>query len=287
MKFLILILFSLVSVLQGRAQTADFLITTNPEAVILYNTYQQRIPELRRRQFPSNTPWRILERSTFLSDQFTPVMRVEHDNDTYFIELDAGGEPRAMEGYPDPGYRFFRNCTIQTDTLQITQADKIALRDAAEGGDVITLLNRDMLLQTVFSYRNFLYVHTMERTIRYGWIKKSQSVFWEKVEAAKGMVTITLPQRLRDRIYQRIEETNELYTLYFSWMNERYEKSKPAPQWFLEDSDNAIVCRMNDAEYAEQLQESTRYLVQEIEGYLIGTPFRIVTENGTLYIQAK
>jgi hypothetical protein len=286
MKFLLFILLFL-PILSVYAQTADFLLSSQPEALIIYNKYQQKIPESGRRQFPPRTPWRIVEEFMFLSDQYTPVLKLSYNNDIYFIELDENRKIRGATGFSPPEVSVFRNCQIITDTLQVTDSEKIALRFTPDRGKIIILLKKDQLMQIVFGYRDYYFVHTLGGELQYGWIKKTQSVFWKKVELQKDKITITLPETLRHRVRNRMEEVNELYARYFQWMNRRYDKSLTSPWWQIESTENSILCKLNDIRYADDINESTRYLIQEFEGYLIGTPFKISTEPGTIRIHAE
>lgn len=268
------------------AQTADFLLASKPDELILYNKYQQKVTAHQLRQIPAYTPWKIIDEDTLLSDRFTPVMKVERDKETYFIQLPDEEETDTGTVSPVPGTRIYRGCTLMNDTIQIKEMNRVALFDspAAGAGHKRFDLDENDLLLIRARHKNSYLVQTMERLPRYGWLRHSQSRYWRTVKTVKGGQKPELPGLIREQIRMRIRSANDQYRQYFTFMNQRYQKQLVIPEWYIEETETGLRCTMNAGRYTESLAQSTRYLIQDLEGYLIGTPFRLDYEAGIISI---
>ena len=121
----------------------------------------------------------------------------------------------------------------------------------------------------------------------YGWCSLSDKSAWQPVIRVKKVDT-TLKSDLAERIIERIKRANETYEQYFERFNIITGKRKSIPQWRYSYSEELIRCTLTDP-YKESnlLEESTQYLVQDIENLLLGKPFIVHYRDGEILIQLR
>jgi hypothetical protein len=92
----------------------------------------------------------------------------------------------------------------------------------------------------------------------------------------------------REQLRGRIAAANETYRQYFERFNQSTGEAKSAPLW-RQAADGAEMrwTLAGPRQYAEQLSGSTRWLVQDLEGILVGTGYTAACENGEIAVRRR
>jgi hypothetical protein len=106
-------------------------------------------------------------------------------------------------------------------------------------------------------------------------VKRSSRYNWQTIKSAQLSQKLILPGVLKTNIENEINKVNQTYAQFFKFMNSKYNKSLSSPFWQIAFSEKEIQCRINDSAYLVQHQESTKYIIEKIKTFLVGTPFRI------------
>jgi hypothetical protein len=96
----------------------------------------------------------------------------------------------------------------------------------------------------------------------------------------------SVPLDLRRWLLGRIDEINETYRRFFQHFNELTGRSKSAPAWTASGDDPDRLSWTLSRPYWESalLTESTRSLIQDLEGMLLGKPYAVSYTNGVLAV---
>jgi len=272
MKIIILIInIILLSSIQAAAQKADFLIVENPSGLIIYNKYQQNISADVLDKFNLYTPFMIINSDELLSDQISRASRVEYNNRIMFI---LKGEDDQYLQTDEAGYiRQFNNCTLIGDTIKIIRENRISIFPRPEWFNQSKqkqYLEKDQYYIRIFRYGNLYYLKLIEDNPVYGWSQLSDKRSWEISETIPDRPA-SIPEKLIFQLRVRMESANEDYENYFTYFNNKYDKSLAIPKWELHIEDDKIEMKLNNPDMAENLKNSNRYLMQDIDNIFLGS----------------
>jgi hypothetical protein len=275
----ILVLLDLVQ----PAYAADFLIVQNVEQLSIYNKYQQAASALERQLLVPCVPMRIIRPNDMLGDGFTPCMQVEIDGQTfYFLKEKNGNLSRSGSlGYE----KVFSNATVLLDTVQILTGKSILFSPI--NSPVRHISSRDLLVR-VFRHQNLTYCRTLDVPPVSGWVdfsEKKEGRDWTTLKQHTSSGTsISL---VSEKIKNRVQEVNRVLARLFRFFNSQTNQQKPTPLWTMESSSNAITCKLEGTMNADQLEQSTFYLVNEIENIALGSEFQVTRSPGRVEIRPK
>jgi hypothetical protein len=104
----------------------------------------------------------------------------------------------------------------------------------------------------------------------------------KKVELKEATVDFTDVSR---RIQKRLDLANELYKSYFNYFNNLTHQQKSIPYWQIVAEKGTYHCTLKGSQQTIiQLQQSTDYIVQDIEQLLLGKPFSVSSSGNLITI---
>jgi len=144
------------------------------------------------------------------------------------------------------------------------------------------------LLVRVFRHGALTYCRTLDEPHTFGWIdfgRTKEGLDWTLVKRrASPGTSISL---VSGKIKGRVAEVNRVLACLFRFFNSQTNQGKPAPSWSIESTGNTITCSLHAAEPGEQFEQSTFYLVNEIENIALGSEFQVTRSPGKIEIRPK
>jgi hypothetical protein len=267
--------------LRGREQPADVYVVEHPGALTILNTYQQQLTAAERRVLEPFVPMLIINEHTTLSDGFTPCMTVGIDGQTFFLQRDRYGD---LVGLGSAGFhRVYRNVVLLNDSIRTIQGK--ALRLTSVDGPASSLLNSGEILRRVFRLGDNTYVWRPSNMPRYGWVRLAErdgGRIWEVVSPPP--VRTSLSPDLTLKIEKKVQQVNETLRKLFSFFNSNTGAHRAAPQWRVTVASMGLVCILVGDSLQNGFPKSTRQLMKEIEGILIGTAYTVRGSAGRIEI---
>lgn len=267
-------------------QKVDFLIIENLKSYSILDKYEQPISGQGKDIFQPYAPLQIINDDATLGDAITEAMKVQHNHKLYYLLKDDNGN---LVGDKKSLYRqTFKNCEIVEDTVSIIKARSILLAVQYPGKGKRTYLKKDENCIRMFRYKNLYYIQTIGSSERYGWCSLSQKGAWKIVEHTTPQKDYVLSSFLQERIVARIDKANRTYIQYFEYFNQITHQQKSIPQWRYTSGEDMIHCTLTGTyQNTEQLEESTYYLVQDLENMLLGKPYVVEYQTGEIVIKKK
>ena len=265
--------------------TADFLILSQPRDYTILNQYQQPLTDAEKKLFVPNAPLQIVKENEILGDQLTHALRFAFDGKTWFIEKDEAGN---FTG--DKGKQFrqvLKKCAIIGDTVQILADRAVSFSEKYPPGLESGWLKKGELVMRLFSCGGSCCVKLPGAKNEYGWSRFGAKTGWKRLEQGAEKPQ-GLTGMLTERIIDRFKAANKTYADYFSHFDRLTGQEKTVPVWRCEAKGNEVHCSLN-APYAatSQLDESTQYLVRDLENMLIGKQCDVRYEKGEIFIKPK
>lgn len=278
------LLFSILFVFPVMAgKTADFVIISTPAKLSIFNQFEQALTEKELNSFATNTPFEIVNRKETLGDQITDAMRCKNQGSTFYILLDNKG---AFKNAPTSLYqKFYTKCTVLYDTVQLKRETKIS--DKYPSGSTTRVCKPDQILVRIFQQSGFYYVFVPQMDL-YGWIAANPSLFKTKEKISKIDNTFSVAD-IEHIVLTRLTAANQDYQAYFGYFNTLTQQDKSIPIWKLENDGKRLHCKLSGSspQVARQLQQSTRYIVQDIEQMLLGKPFAVQYSSDEITITLR
>jgi hypothetical protein len=265
--------------------TADFLILSSPRDYTILNQYQQRLTKEDEKLFVPLVPLKIENDEEVLGDQITKALRVGFGGRTWFIQKDESGN---LLG--DRGKQFrqiFKKCAIINDTVLILADRTISFSKKNPPSGENDYLKKGEYVARLFSYGGQCYIRRSAAKVQYGWGRFGAGSGWKRVEQVvekqEGMT-----DALVEKITERFKNANKTYAEYFAYFDSLTGQEKTVPVWRCEAKGNEVHCELN-APYKNtgQLDESTRYLVRDVENMLIGKKYDVVNEKGDVIVRPR
>jgi hypothetical protein len=267
-------------------KTADFLVLEQPERFTILNQYQQPLSDKERAALAPGFPLQIINAEETLGDQITRAVQGSFDNRTWFLQKDDSGN--LLGGSENNGVRTYKGCTVAYDTVDIVKDNSIRFSEKAASGSGTQFLKKGENIKRIFQYRGQWYVRRAGRAAAFGWSSFSDAPAWRRIKAV-AVADTGISDFLQQRIIERFRTANNTYRKYFSHFNKITGKEKTIPQWQWDLGQALIIhCYLN-APYrtGSQLEESTRYLVRDLENMLIGKQYEVVCEKGDITLKPK
>ncbi len=266
-------------------KSADFAILSQPRDYTILNQYQQPLSDAEKKSLGVNLPAQIENDDELLGDQITHALRFDFDGRTWFLQKDEAGN---LIG--DRGKQFrqmFRKCTVLGDTLLITEDRAVPFSEKFPPAGQGKSLGKGEAVVRIFSTGQFVYVKRGDARAEYGWCSFARRSAWKAVEHAVEKPQ-ALTGHLSDQIVRRFAEANKVYKEYFDHFNEFTHQEKTVPAWQCEASGNEVRCTLNlPYRNSSQLEESTQYLVRDVENMLIGKHYEVVGGKGEILVKPK
>lgn len=288
---LIAILLTFAMFAQPPAEKADFLIVEDPSYFLIYNKYQQRMTFRESARLLPYQPLQILEEDDFLSDGYTPCMKVKSGSEIYFVIKDREGN---LVTESEPNYQqVFKNCTVLEDTAEVINGRVIFIAKIPTYKSTLRskkyFLEKGTQLLRLFSKDGFVYVQNLGPETDFGWsnLTANKQNSWWRIKKRTSPLNTSIPPEISRKIEEKIREVNYIVEQLFSYFNQQSTQQKTAPRWEIEFTDTQITCSINDPAFRENFPESTRYLLNSLENILLGTPYAVFYHQGEIEVLRK
>jgi hypothetical protein len=263
----------------------QFLIVERPDRLLALNGYQQNLSPQNRLVFQSFIPIRILKDRDVLGDGFTPCMRVDIEGALYFLIRDGNG---ALTGAQHAGMlTTVRGTLLRRDTVNVLKGGAIVLASPDGRREQPLTIGERMI--RVFSSEGKTYVKCPGRSPAYGWVTlapAAEGKQWgraHRVSTAESMI----PGHVRDSVRTALVRTNTLLSSLYRFFNVKGGENRPTPHWQLDVSRVSLLCTLVGASPERDFPQSTRYLLKDLQNYLLGTGFGVFQSSDGIEIRPK
>jgi hypothetical protein len=263
----------------------QFLIVERPDRLLALNGYQQNLSPQNQLVFQPFIPIRILKDRDVLGDGFTPCMRVDIEGALYFLIRDSNGQ---LTGTQHAGMlRTVGGTLLRRDTVSVLGGGALVFTCPDGRREQPLTIGERMIM--VFSSEGKTYVKCPGRSPAYGWVTLSpaaENKQWGRahiVRAAESMI----PGHIRDSVRAVLGRTNTLLSSFYRFFNEQDGVNRPTPHWQLEVSRFSLLCTLVDASPERDFPQSTRYLLKDLQNYLLGTGFGVFPSSDGIQIRPK
>lgn len=280
---IVLLLFTVFS-FSFSQKTADFLILEKPHLYTILNQYQQSLTEAEQKEFAPGSPLQIVNQDEALGDQITRALRFFFNGRTFYLQKDEAGRFMGEQAKSDRDV--LKNCRIVDDTVEINKEKAVPFINWNMPRGKAAYLGKGEFVVRVFRHNDRYYVKRSGRETQYGWVPVSSQNACRRVVVAAAAG----PDRgyLHDRIIERFSSANETYKEYFGHFNGITGQQKSVPAWRCESRGDEIQCFLNNPyRNGDLLEESTQYIVQDIESMLLGKQYSVRYEKGMISIRPK
>ena len=264
---------------------ADFIILSNPGSYSILNQYQQPVSEQEKALFVENTPILVENENEMMGDQITRALRFVFGGTTWFLQKDEAGN---LVG--DKGKQFrqsYRKCGVLGDTVQITEDKAVPFSQQYPPAARGAFFAKGESIVRIFSYGGSFYVRRGGTRPEYAWSALAPKSAWKRLEHAAEKPQ-GLTGYLSDMIVRRFAEANTAYGEYFGHFNALTRQEKTVPVWQCEARGGEVRCTLNlPYRNTPQLDESTQYLVRDVENMLIGKQCEVVAGKGEVLVRPK
>ncbi|GEM_PF-6845712 len=254
---------------------SDFIIVENPAVLTIYNVYQQPLSTKQKQKLGTFVPVQIIQENDFLGDGLTPVVKGIIAHKVVFILQN------------EKKFDIYRHCKIFDDTL-FAQRKGLGIWRRLKGKKRYIVLEKGNRFHRIFEWKRYFYGLVLPSTPPlYGWIKKPLTTKWKKLKAERKPVTTLLPTAIRNRLWQRITAANTDYRHFFTWINNSKKTKLPVPVWVQEQDKNELKFVLKPDSMSEHLSRSTAKLLEDLQGYLIGSPWKIFYKKGVIRVKIQ
>jgi hypothetical protein len=269
------------SLFAGRS--ADFLILGAPGNLTIFNQFEQPLTESERGLLKPGTPVQIIETNTTLGDQITPALRGRFNGASVFILKDDAGN--FIGDKAKKNRQVFKGCALVDDTVEAAMA--ISLFDTYPLSGSACRIAKGEPLVRMFRYNQSYYAASPATATKRGWCPVSSVSAWRTIARVAAPQQILTPA-IRTMLDNRISAANEQYRRTFDHFNRAANQQKSAPLWQSIANSAAPGWRLS-APYdrSRSLDNSTRYLIRELETVLLGKPYSVVLHEGEISIQPR
>jgi hypothetical protein len=269
-------------------KTADFLILADPQKYTILDQYQQPVSESGRAAMAAGTPLQIISSDDMLGDQITHALSGSFDGKTWYLQKDDAGNLAGVE--TKESRRIYKGCEIGSDTVEIIKDKALAFSEIAPGAGTGThFLNKQEKVVRIFRNKDQWYLRRRSgRNAQFGWTSFSNPGAWRRVTVVAAVDT-GISDYLQGRIVERFRTANDTYRQYFEHFNKVTGKDKTVPVWRWDMGQGNAIHFFLNAPYrtGSGLEESTRYLVRDLENMLIGRLYDVVCDKGDVIVKPK
>lgn len=268
-------------------KTADFLILDHPQKYAILDQYQQPVPQSGRDAFVEGTPLQIISSDDLLGDQITHALQGSFEGKTWYLQKDDAGNLAGADA--KESRHICKGCEIGSDTVEIIKDKALSF---SETGGARVFLARQEKVTRIFRNKDQWYLRRRTGgTVMYGWSSFSNTGAWRRVVAAAAPADTGISDYLQQRIIERFRAANATYQQYFGHFNAVTGKDETIPVWRWDVVRPGMKMHffLNDPyRTGSGLEESTRYLVRDLENLLIGRQYDVACgEKGDITLKPK
>jgi hypothetical protein len=260
------------------AAQSDFLIITNPDKLLILNQYEQPLSESEKKSLFPFMPFQIVNQKETLGDQITEVVRCSSLGSTYFLIKNEKGGFTSSEHVT---FQNIKSSTILNDTVEVISNFVLSQKFPTKG--VESAIKKGENVVRIFQNGSNTYLFRLSKPQVYGWC--SVSGVFKKVKPIEQKETTVDFTDVAQRIQKRLDAANALYKSFFSYFNNLTQQQKSTPFWQIAEKNGNYRCTLKGSQQTiSQLQQSTDYIVQDIEQLLLGKPFSVSGSGNSITI---
>ena len=263
----------------------QFLVVERPDRLLALNSYQQSLSPQDRLVFRPLVAMRILRDRDVLGDGFTSCMRVEIEGALYFLVRDANGH---LSGDQHAGMlRTVSGTLLRRDTVHVLEGG-VLLLTFPDGHPQQSLKIGERMIR-LFVSEGKTYVKCPGRSPAYGWVTLSPAAEDKQWGLTHGVYTpeSMIPGRVRDSVQAALVRINTILSSLYRFFNEQAGENRPTPHWQLDVSQVSLLCTLVDASPERDFPQGTRYLIKDLQNYLLGTDFGVFQSSDGIEIRPK
>lgn len=222
-------------------------------------------------------PFMIVNQKEILGDQITEAIRCKNLGNTYFlIKKDDGG----FVSTANVTFQRINGCTVLNDTAEVVKNFILSQKFPVKG--IETPITQGESVVRIFQSGTNIYVLTLEKQL-YGWCTVPGAL--QKIKKTEKIAKPTEISDISLKIQRKIDHANELYKTYFGYFNQLTNQQKSIPYWEMTKEAGKIQCTLKGSQPTiQQMQTSTKYIVQDIEQILLGKPFSVTRSGNQIII---
>lgn len=254
------------------AHAADFLVVGRGEHLLVYNKYQQQATAQERQVLTPLVPMKVLNADGVLSDGFTRCMQVEVRGQVLFLLKDKEG--KLVHSAPLGVEQMFRNATLITDTVEVLRGKSLRIVPLSSSPQYLPAGGK---IARIFRHQKGTYCGTLDSPPVFGFVdfaKAREGKDWRVVRKTVAALD-SIPAGVLRNVESRIAAVNDLLARLFAHFNKETHEQREAPRWRLVSSATAISCTLLTTSPAEHFQQSTQYLVKDLENIALGANLEV------------
>jgi hypothetical protein len=261
----------------------DYLIVENVSHLLIYDKYQQVITDQERATLPQFVPMRIASRNDLLSDGFTPCMKVEINDDVFYLIMD---KDRNLIGARTIGFsKTYDHVIPLHDSIRVLTDRSVEFSTPMRTQK--HFLGKGEKIIRVFLVKDWTYVQRTGRVPAFGWIAlrgQREGRDWSPIKE-RATAGDLLPERIVREVREKIDGTNALLTRLFTYFNVRTHQNQQIPQWQVSVTDSTMTCVLYNPPPGHNFAESTMYLSRDLENSVLGTELKVFSSPGKIDIR--
>ncbi len=254
---------------------ADFYIFSSITKVTLLDNYEQPMDESDKKALGSGFPLEIINSKITLGDQITDAIKCKNNDRFYYLIRDESG---SFTGSTITSFQKQTAMASLWDTVELTS-------NATLSGTSSLSLSKGTTVIRVFQKSGSTYVFAPDHNV-YGFVQGTSS-FRKRAVAVSQPVKVNTAN-IVESIRRRLDAANEHYTSTFNFFNAHTGLQKSVPSWYIESDGNRVVCTLKGSKQTiVQMEQSTSYIVKDIEKFLLSKPYTVRYENFQIIITTK
>jgi len=258
--------------------TADVLIVERPRALVLFDTYQQRLGGRDASALPPFVPIMLLRAHDVMGDGFTPCAAVAIDGTTYYLQEEASG---AFSTSGPAGYTaVLHGVTLRGDTVVLLGGTALRLRVPSSNEEI--RLAPGTRAFRVFESKREAYVRVASPADRFGWVALppgTRGADW-RIQPAASPVQLSDAEILL-RVRNVTDGANRTLARIYRSLSPGVAS---VPAFRVSRSTREIVCDLAPPALAREFGASLVALVPPIERALGGTGLHPALTGSAIHI---
>jgi hypothetical protein len=216
---------------------SNYLVFEHVNALVIYNHYEQQLSLSEKAQLSAFAPFRILDESILLSDNFSKAMKIGLEGQIYYFLLNEMG---AIKNLSDAKLIIELNkakeisdslLVVRDDAVYLSSPDNKSLRQVVSSGKQILRILR---------YKNRSYGRILDGTT-YGWITTAQKDALIRPKQSKSEESGFSSTEI-DAIRNKVSHiNNQIERLFILFSQQNSNDIKP-PRWQITVTSMKIVC---------------------------------------------
>ncbi|MFH0920674.1 MAG: hypothetical protein V1913_09950 [Fibrobacterota bacterium] len=264
------------------SERADFFVVTDPNGLSLFDATKSPLAAADKAHFLPGSPLQVIDAEATLGSELDSALKFSLDGTIYYLA--KAGKDAYVGSKSKNNFKAYKNCPLLNDTIRVTRA---CLTITAPAVGKVALTQNDILVR-IFSAAGQTYVKRTGPSPCYGLCMLPANAFEpvKTVSTVPAQATVTAGEL--QSIMERLRAANESYRAFFSHFSRLTGQDRSIPAWAWEQQEGRVRCTLKGPRaYAEQLKESTQYIVRDLENIFIGKTVDVLLQGGKITISPR